>query len=298
MVLPEVAHVADVLAQAWAGAPPSDAASRARCRQLITLLRRHDPALAADGATPDPARLQRALADAARLDPSVRTLVTQLAPPPARPSPSAASTNGTAALEAISRFLDPAPPPPPCILFVAASPADMQPLRLGEEQREIREVLALTGGRYALETVTAVRTKDLVGALSQLRPRIVHFAGHGKANGALCLEDEYGDTHPVRPEALAFLFQVLEGEVECVFLNTCYSQRQAEAIARHVKYVVGMKERVDDEAAVAFARGFYHALGGGRSVVQAFGIGQSSVYLKNLPEDLAPVLLQDGAAVA
>jgi hypothetical protein len=99
-----------------------------------------------------------------------------------------------------------------------------------------------------------------------------------------------GSNPPRRDEALAGLFELCAGQIECVILNACYSEIQAEAIAKHILYVIGMKAAVSDVAALEFAIGFYDALGAGKSIEEAFGFGCNAIALQNLPEDLTPVL--------
>ena len=52
--------------------------------------------------------------------------------------------------------------------------------------------------------------------------------------------------------------------MECVVLNGCYSEVQAEAIAQHIPYVMGMKQAIGNKAAISFTVGFYNAPGVGR----------------------------------
>jgi hypothetical protein len=77
-----------------------------------------------------------------------------------------------------------------------------------------------------------------------------------------------------------------------VVLNACFSQVQAEAIARYVPYVLGMNQAIGDVAAIEFAKGFYGALFEGKSVKDAFELGKNLIALKNIPETLTPVLLE------
>ncbi|MGZ3303788.1 MAG: AAA-like domain-containing protein, partial [Isosphaeraceae bacterium] len=78
--------------------------------------------------------------------------------------------------------------------------------------------------------------------------------------------------------------------VKCVVLNACYSEVQAEAISKHIDFVVGMKKAIGDEAAIKFAVGFYDALGAGRDFETAYKFGCSAIDLKGIPESLTPVL--------
>jgi hypothetical protein len=103
------------------------------------------------------------------------------------------------------------------------------------------------------------------------------------------VENDQGEASEVPIEALAELFELCAGQIECVVLNACYSEAQADAIARYIPYVIGMGASVSDDAALEFAIGFYDALGAGRSVEEAFRFGRNAIALKGIPEHLAPV---------
>lgn len=183
------------------------------------------------------------------------------------------------------------------ILFLAADPTDASRLRLGEEFREIQEKLKLAKlrDRFQLELPQlSVRPADISQALLDVQPEIVHFSGHGASTGALCFENELGQTHLVQPEALAALFEQFANHVNCVLLNACYSETQAKAIAEHVEYVIGMGQAISDKAAIAFAIGFYQALGAGRTIEEAHRLGCVQIRLQGVPEHLTPVLVKKG----
>ncbi|MEE6177869.1 CHAT domain-containing protein [Mycobacterium sp. 050134] len=204
-------------------------------------------------------------------------------------------TRANAALEP-KHTAEPAPYTPDqekiTVLFVAAEPTDASHLQLGEELRGIQQMLqaARYRDRYRLVERFAARVADLTQAILEENPRIVHFSGHGTSAGAVCLESLTGEMQAVAPEALAALFRTAGG-VECVLLNACFSAEQAEAIARAVPYVVGMKKAIGDPAAVAFAAGFYQALGAGKSIADAFAFGVVQLELLNIPESLTPQLI-------
>jgi hypothetical protein len=186
------------------------------------------------------------------------------------------------------------------ILFLAADPTDLSRLRLGEEFREIQEKLKLAKLRdlFRLELPQlSVRPSDITQALLDTQPQIVHFSGHGTSTGELCFEDLEGETHPIEPDALAALFEQFSGQVDCVILNACYSEIQAKAIAKHIKYVIGMNQAIGDKAAIDFAIGFYQALGGGRSIEDAYKLGRVQIQLQNIPEHLTPVLIKEGSFI-
>jgi hypothetical protein len=182
------------------------------------------------------------------------------------------------------------------ILFLAADPTDASRLRLGEELREIQEELQKAELRehFELHQRMSVRPADISQALLDVQPQIVHFSGHSTSSGALCFENQVGDTHPIQPDALAALFEQFANQVKCVVLNACYSEVQANAIAEHIGYVIGMNQAVGDKAAIAFAIGFYQALGAGRTIEDAYRLGCVQIRLQDIPEYLTPVLVKRG----
>lgn len=178
------------------------------------------------------------------------------------------------------------------ILFLASNPTDTGRLRLDKELREIEEGLKRSNERaqFKLISTFAVRVNDLRRSLLDHSPRIVHFAGHGEGADGLLVENDQGQASQIPNDALARLFELCAGHIECVVLNACYSDVQAEVIAKHIPYVIGMKTAVTDDAALEFAIGFYDALGAGRSIEEAFQFGCNAIALKGIPEHLIPVL--------
>jgi hypothetical protein len=179
------------------------------------------------------------------------------------------------------------------ILVLAANPVDTVRLRLDEEVREIQEGLQRSKYRskFQIQSNPAVRLRDLRRALLDYDPHIVHFTGHGNKEG-LIVEDEGGMAKRISSEALSGLFELFSDKIECVILSACLSAPQADAISKHINYVIGMKEEIDDKAAIEFAVGFYDALGAGRSVEDAFKFGRNAILQKfpDLSEHLIPVL--------
>ncbi|MEM7656848.1 MAG: CHAT domain-containing protein [Bacteroidota bacterium] len=204
------------------------------------------------------------------------------------------------------------------ILFLAANPTDSGKLRLGEEHREISEALRRSKhrNRYQLGQAFAVRPRDLTRAMLDENPAIVHFSGHGLAldrpadapgsrsldlsnleqeqlSGGIALEDQTGNTKVVEASVLSDLFSLSNGHIQCVLLNACHSQLQAEAIIEHVPHVIGMNTAVPDRTAIAFATGFYDALGAGRDIPAAFDYAKIGLKLEGLPgHDIPEIMSQ------
>jgi hypothetical protein len=178
------------------------------------------------------------------------------------------------------------------ILVLASSPVNQARLRLDKEFREIDEGLRRANKRdqFQLEQKWAIRPDDLRRALLDIEPQIVHFSGHGAGDDGIVVEDENGKSKLVTTEALSSLFELCADHVECVLLNACYSEIQADAIVKHINYVIGMSQAIGDTAAIKFAMGFYDALGAGKSVEIAYKFGCNAIQLENIPEHLTPQL--------
>jgi AAA-like domain/CHAT domain len=178
------------------------------------------------------------------------------------------------------------------ILVLAANPKNSSELRLGEEAREIDEGLRRSRHREQFEMTSkwAVRVRDFYRHMLDIQPTIVHFFGHGIGEDGIVLEDETGEVALVQADALAGMFKLFASKgVECVLLNACYSEVQAEFISQYIPYVVGMNKAIGDEAAINFAVAFYDALGAGETYDFAFELGRSQ--LIGLKENETPVFM-------
>jgi WD40 repeat protein len=190
---------------------------------------------------------------------------------------------------------------PRTILILSSTPRDMAPLRVIEEAREIEEAIRRSRYRDAYQVVLrlGVRARDLHRLLLEYRPAILHFAGHGYGGQGLVLEDDRGDSLPVSSSHLAEMLGQFGHEIECVVLNACHSEAQLAEIARRIPAVIGMKESLDDRAAVVFAMSFYDSLADGKSIHSAFGVACSAVSVNGLALDRIAVLaITDTGAVS
>ncbi len=181
---------------------------------------------------------------------------------------------------------------PKTILFLSANPKNIKTLRLNEEVRDIREALNRErhSDRLILEHRGAVRPSDLQNVIREVKPQIVHFSGHGEGETGLLFEAKNGRVQPIATAALVSLFQLFSDWIECVVLNACYSEAQAEAIVTCINYTIGMNQQIGNQAAIAFSTGFYNALAAGESIPRAYEFGLNSIQLEGIPENLTPVL--------
>ena len=140
------------------------------------------------------------------------------------------------------------------------------------------------------QSAWAVQPDDLLQQLNQHKPHIVHFSGHGSSQG-LYLAGNNGQKRLITAQALKYLFTTLKDNIRLIFLNSCYSREQALALVETIDCVIGMKESIRDDAAIAFASSFYRAIGFGRSLQEAFDQGITSLLLEGIPQEDIPELL-------
>lgn len=198
------------------------------------------------------------------------------------------------------------------ILFFAANPEGTEKLRFDKEFSKIEDGLQRSKLRDQFQLVPklAVDSNSLRRALLEENFEIVHYAGHGGGQKGLLLDSQDGKSKPATAEALCGLLKLFPN-IKCVLLNACYTEVQAKAIVQHIDYVIGMKQAMPDDAAIAFAIGFYDGLGYGKSIDVAFELGCSAVQFERdqttrsrkaipvdfekvepLPDNLFPVLLK------
>ncbi|HEX4418322.1 MAG TPA: CHAT domain-containing protein [Kofleriaceae bacterium] len=212
------------------------------------------------------------------------------------------------------------------ILFLAANPRDTSQLALDREARAIQLELKRSGYRDRFELVTwwAAEPLDLLRALRERPPTIVHFSGHGarpanvagstsgrdivvdfelgpdaSAPSGVMFARADGSGQVVTPAAFGQTLAAAGVQVRLVVLNACFTAPMAQALAAHVDCVVGMTGAIHDDAARIFSIGFYGGLGEQASVAAAFAHGKAAVNLEGLPDvDRPQLVVRDGFDVA
>lgn len=178
------------------------------------------------------------------------------------------------------------------VLFLASNPLDQQQLRLDEEARSIAEMVRKSEHRDAvrLESRWAVRPLDVLQAINECKPGVVHFSGHGAEGDEIIFQDGAGNTKAVSKEAMVQTIVAGSSDVQLVFFNACFSQGQAAAVVEHVPCAIGMNAAIGDEAARVFAAQFYSGIGFGLSVQRSFLQAKAALMLEGIPEHETPEL--------
>jgi hypothetical protein len=180
------------------------------------------------------------------------------------------------------------------ILYLQASPVDLPPLDMEKSEKALSEAL---GSKAEITSVRAARPDQLQQMLRQ-EFHILHYDGHAffseeQQTGAICLEDDQKNTHQVSGETLA---AYLDGSsIRLVVLAACQSgmdspEKRFSGIAQgllktsSLPAAVAMQFSVRDDAAIAFNRGFYGALGDGFPIEASVVEGRKAI-LQVLADD-------------
>lgn len=183
------------------------------------------------------------------------------------------------------------------VLLFATNPRGTSQLRLDEEVRSIQETIRKSEHRDSIvfESRWAVRPLDILQAINELNPDVVHFSGHGAESGELVLENADASAKMVTKEAITQTIMTTSDKIHLLFFNACFSFEQAEAVTQYVDAAIGMATSIGDAAAVAFAAQFYSSLGFGFPIQKAFEQAKGALMLENPTEQDTPKLyLKDG----
>ncbi|MEG3863330.1 CHAT domain-containing protein [Microcoleus sp. herbarium12] len=170
------------------------------------------------------------------------------------------------------------------ILILASNPR--KDLNLDREIRDLNKVIKRQGkdAQFDVQIELAVRPEDLQELFLEHEPLIIHFCGHGTGEQGLVLQNDAGREQLVSTNTFSNLL-ALHGKIQCVLLNACYSEIQAKAIIEHINFVIGMSQEIRDDAAIAFATGFYQALAYGKSIEESYKHGCVAIQIK-IPEKI------------
>lgn len=167
------------------------------------------------------------------------------------------------------------------ILFIRASPPDTQTVDTDTELRNLKEAVskARHGSLFNVEVVFAARVDDLLPALRQYEPHIVHFAGHGSNYGELYFNaTNRRESHLLAAEVLDEIFGVYTSgigqessyRIHLAVLAGCYTEHAAKLLVQHVDCAIGFSGRIGDASlALVYTPGLYQALADGCSVQNA-----------------------------
>ena len=165
------------------------------------------------------------------------------------------------------------------MLTIVARPLDVGDLPLTGEAWMLMKGLQTVEVPVEIRFVTPP-TKNRLRELLQ-DPQgweVVHFDGHGYEDRlALAAETEDCLADPLPADELAEMLRSAARTPKLVVLSACASAGTAERLAEVVPAVIGMRERVTMELTTRFVSALYAALGGGRTIRNAFRLARDAV---------------------
>lgn len=178
------------------------------------------------------------------------------------------------------------------VLFLASNPINTVQLRLDEEVHAIQEKLRLSDYRDSIkfESRWAVRPSDILQAINETNPTVIHFSGHGTSDGNLVLQNPDGSVKLVTKEAMSATISTLSSTIRLVVFNACFSKPQAVSVIKHIESAIGMTDSIGDEAAQIFAAQLYSSIGFGHSLENSFRQAKAALMLESIPEENTPQL--------
>jgi hypothetical protein len=173
------------------------------------------------------------------------------------------------------------------ILFLAVNPEGTGELAVGRELAACQRQLAASSHRdcYDLETRFSAEPLDLMEALRQVKPHILHVSGHGfreptgKGKGGFVFQGKNGAAQRVSWRAVADAILVAGDRLRFALLNACYSDHLAKKLCKRIDVVIGTRGLLAQDDAINFARGAYLGLGSEASMAATYHQGCAAIGL-------------------
>jgi WD40 repeat protein len=180
------------------------------------------------------------------------------------------------------------------ILGVISSPTDLHPLNAVRERQLLASALS-EPVKSGLVEVAWAASATWGGIHDQLMAgpwHVIHFIGHGdfdpdRDEGRLALTTEDGTANLVEASRFADLLRQAKPMPRLIVLNSCqggaaspsdpFAGTAASLTRSGVAAVVAMQYSISDNAAIAFARGFYSALAHARGIDEAVSSGRVGI---------------------
>lgn len=182
------------------------------------------------------------------------------------------------------------------VLVVIASPVGLPPLDLPGEQELIRQAWG-SRPEVSVQFLNPATPSALQAKLWDWQPHVLHFMGHGHFDtltgaGALLFVDHQNQPKPIVGAQLGVLLSNAPS-VRLAFLNACQSAElsrssnldpfsgvAAALVIAGLPAVVAMQFPISDQAALAFANGFYPRLAAGEAIELAVSFGRETIRLE------------------
>lgn len=190
-----------------------------------------------------------------------------------------------------ARILRPPKPEKLRVLYLAANPE--MDLRVDVEVRAVRDAVrkALHRDLVEIDHRPAATPEDLLDGINEVRPHVIHFAGHAGGSGVLFddAQIETADRSEGRGRLMSFellgrALAATDTPPTLLVLNACDTLAGGETLLGMVPVLVGTESALSDPAAAAFAARFYAAIASAQSVAASLEQGRVSVDTTELGE--------------
>ncbi len=182
------------------------------------------------------------------------------------------------------------------ILYIYSNPKNKIQLDFGSEIRRIKRALqtgdAENRDRIEFLVEEAVEARELFRIIRKHKPNILHISMHASRTKGMLFQNETGNEHPITGDEFADFFEAKQNRrnLECAIFSACNSLDIAKAVVQHTTLAIGMQDFIPDEAAIAFARGFYESIFDGEDIEYAYKSGKLAIKIEKLqPNSRIPV---------
>ena len=181
------------------------------------------------------------------------------------------------------------------IAYLVTNPEPSATLNTLQEAKQVAKAIDTSplSAKIDLRPFLAPSFDDLIDALNQFKPHLVHFSGHG-GNETLLFDNEnigqFGGT-ALDFETIVELLDAVDFKPKGLVLMACDTVSGAKKFLDHTSFVVAMADSIDDDAASDFSVRFYKSLCSGVELETAVKQGKVSIKAKGYADADLPTLL-------
>lgn len=126
-----------------------------------------------------------------------------------------------------------------------------------------------------------VQRKNLVDSLDRLRPRVIHFDGHGGEN-VLAMSDKSVSDGYLYGDEIKMLLELEKGHVDLVYFDACNSLSLADDAITCLPSAIGVNGTINADDARKFSVQFYKSLSSRKSIAEAYDATMAHFKLTNV----------------
>ncbi len=181
------------------------------------------------------------------------------------------------------------------IAFLTTNPSRASSLRTDIEARDVHQAVLKSANRDLVEIrhLPAARVSDLLDALNEFKPNIIHFSGHG-GEETLVFDNQFADEDGGIEIDFELVNKIVSATVQppdLLVFNACDTLDGAEIFLETVSTVVAMASAINDAAACFFSVQFYSAIASGQSIAAALEQGKVVLEVAGMKDSELPSII-------